>query len=186
MTGIAWREYHDGYHLPPAGRHQGWHWLPCCLQQCSRYGWFQGPDRLLKGTVIMMMMMMILTVMVLMIIIFINTCLRCGWSQCPDRSGWWWKGLWWGWRWRSVMLAMVVLMIMIIKYTLSKTKFSPSHLQVVQVFDGFDVSNEQVRMNFNGSSRLWNLFEIHIPYYPWRRSWIAFVPVLCSIPSSVR
>ena len=135
-----------------------------------------------------MMMMMILTVMVLMIII-INTCSRCGWSQCPDRSGWWWKGLWWGWRWLSVMLAIVVLMIMIIKYTLSKTKFSPSHLQVVQVFDGFDVSNEQVRMNFNGSSRLWNLFEIHIPYYPWRRSWIALagffaLPVLCSIPSS--
>ena len=32
----------------------------------------------------MMMMMMILTVMMLLIII-INTCSRCGYSQCPDR-----------------------------------------------------------------------------------------------------
>ena len=52
-----------------------------------------------------------------------------------------------------LMLAMVVLMIMIIN-TLSKMKFSSSHLQVVQVLDSFDVSNKQVRMNLNGSGRL--------------------------------
>ena len=67
------------------------------------------------------------------------------------------------------MLAMMALMIMIIN-TLSKMKFSPSHLQVVQVLDSFDVSNKEVRMNFNGSGRLCRLsfilFEIQIPYYP--------------------
>ena len=54
--------------------------------------------------------------------------------------------------------------------TLSKMEFSLGHLQVVHVFDSFDVSNEQVGMNFNSSSRLrklsLNLFEIQIPHYP--------------------
>ena len=51
-----------------------------------------------------------------------------------------------------------------------KNEVFSSHLQVVQVLDSFDVSNKQVRMNFNGSGRLCRLslilFEIQIPYYP--------------------
>ena len=54
--------------------------------------------------------------------------------------------------------------------TLSKMEFSLDHLQVVQVFDSFDVSNKQVRVNFNGSGRLCRLplimFETQIPHYP--------------------
>ena len=53
--------------------------------------------------------------------------------------------------------------------TLSKMEFSPSHLQIVHVFDSFDVSDKQVRMNFNGSGRLrklsLKLFEKQICIY---------------------
>ena len=52
----------------------------------------------------------------------------------------------------------------------TKMEFSLGHLQVVHVFDSFDVSNEQVGMNFNSSSRLRKLslilFEIQISHYP--------------------
>ena len=80
--------------------------------------------------------------------------------------------------------------------TLSKMEFSPSHLQVVHVFDSFDVSDKQVRMNFNGSGRLrklsLKLFEKQICIYSILSltaimnsfGWIFASPVLCSIPSS--